>query len=107
MNGETEIQNDNRKFRLYFIINDKKNNNNNKKIKIEDCTNNDFFFDVVDKLCQTETTIDKDKLKTDEFTINGRTGGKEYIDYNDTLEGNNLKGNEEIIVMFKNEDNEE
>lgn len=103
-NGETELQNDNRTFNLNFII--KNENNESKKIIIENCKKDDFFFDIVDKLCQTENSVDKNKIKTDEFTINGRTDGNDYIDYNDTLEGNKLEGNEEIIVKFKeNEDN--
>jgi hypothetical protein len=40
----------------------------------------------------------------DEFTIKGRTNGKEYVDYNDTLEGNRLEWNEEIIIKIKNEE---
>ena len=98
LNGETEIQNDNREFELYFIINE---NEENKKIKVEGCKRNDFFFDVVDKLCQTESSVDKERIKTDEFTIIGRNNGNEYIDYNDTLDGNKLEGNEVIIIKFK------
>ena len=57
---------------------------------------------MVDKLCKIETSIDKDKILTNEFSIRGKANGKEYIDYNDTLDGNNLEGNEEIIIKFKN-----
>ena len=45
--------------------------------------------------------MDKERIKTDEFTIIGRNNGNEYIDYNDTLDGNKLEGNEEIIIKFK------
>lgn len=103
MNGETEIQNDDREFEIYFIIND---NEQNKKIKIEKCKKDDFFFDIVDKLCQNESSINKERIKVDEFTISGRKDGNEYIDYHDTLEGNKLEGNEEIIVKFKDDENE-
>lgn len=100
LNGGTEEVNDNREFNIYFII------NGDHKIKVEKCKKDDFFFDVVDKLCKTDTSLEKSKMKTDEFTINGKNEGNDYIDYNDTLEGNRLEGNEEIIVKFKDEDNE-
>ena len=45
-------------------------------------------------------SLDKNKIQTDDFIINGRKDGEEYIDYNDTLEGNKLKGDEEIIVKL-------
>ena len=99
LNGETEERNDDREFNIYFII------NGGNKIKVENCKKNDFFFDVVDKLCRIDTNLEKDKIKTDEFTISGRTDGNDYIDYNDTLEGNRLEGNEEIIIKFKEEEN--
>ena len=102
LNGETEIQNNTKEFELYFIINE---NEQTKKIKVEKCKKDDFFFDIVDKLCQTENNLNKERIKTDEFTINGRTNRNEYIDYNDTLDGNKLEGNEEIIIKFKNGDN--
>ena len=100
LNGETTIEKDERIFRLYFLINDKNKENEFKKVKIENCKNDDFFFDVIDKLCQIETSLDKNKIQTDDFIINGRKDGEEYIDYNDTLEGNKLKGDEEIIVKL-------
>lgn len=101
MIGETEIKKDDREFELCFIIIDKKNRNKNKKIKVEKCKKEDFFSDVIDKLCETDTSINKDKIKIDEFTINGRNDKNNYIDYNDTLEGNKLVGGEEIVVNFK------
>lgn len=106
MNGETEIKNDNTEFSLYFIISNENSVKDNKKVKVEKCKKEDFFFDIIDKLCQTETNLDKEKIKKDEFSIKGRNNGEEYIDYNDTLEGNKIEGNEEIIIRFKNEDNE-
>ena len=59
----------------------------------------------MDKLCRIDTSLEKDKIKPNEFTINGRSDGNDYIDYNDTLEGNRLEGNEEIIIKFKEEEN--
>ena len=106
MGGETEIKNDDREFELCFVIIDKNNANKNKKIKVEKCKKDHFFSDVVDKLCETDTTINKDKIKMDEFIINGRNDKNNYIDYNDTLEGNKLEGGEEIVVNFKNNDAE-
>ena len=106
MNGETEIKNDNTEFSLYFVISNENSVKDNKKFKVEKCKKEDFFFDIIDKLCQTETNLDKEKIKKDEFSIKGRNNGEEYIDYNDTLEGNKIEGNEEIIIRFKNEDNE-
>ena len=107
LNGETQIPNDDRKFGLYFLVSDKNKENEYKKIKIENCKKDDFFSDVVDKLCQIETTIDKNKMQIDDFTIKGRNDQEEYIDYNDTLEGNKLNGDEEIIVKFKNDKDKE
>ena len=107
LNGETQIQNDNRIFGLYFLVSDNNKENEYKKIKIENCKKDDFFSDVVDKLCQIETTIDKNKMQIDDFTIKGRNDQEEYIDYNDTLEGNKLNGDEEIIVKFKNDKDKE
>ena len=103
VNGETQIQNDDRKFGLCFLVSDKNKENEIKKIKIENCKKDDFFYDVVNKLCQIDITIDKSTIQIDDFTIKGRKDGEEYIDYNDTLEGNKLKGDEEIIVKFKND----
>ena len=40
----------------------------------------------------------------DEFTIYGRSDENNYIDCNDTLEGNRLNGGEEIVVSFNNND---
>ena len=104
MGGETEIKNDDREFELYFVLIDKNKSNKNKKIKVEKCKKEHFFSDVVDKLCETDTSINKDNIKMDEFTINGRNDKNNYIDYNDTLEGNKLEGGEEIAVYFKNND---
>lgn len=98
LNGETKREIENKEFDLYFLI---INENINKKIKVVNCKKDDFFFDVVDKLCKMETSIDKDKILINEFSIKGKPNDKEYIDYNDTLDGNNLQGNEEIIIKFK------
>jgi len=98
--GETQVQEDNREFKLVFILDD----NEKKKIEVKNCKKDDFFFDIVDKLCQTETTLDKERIRTDEFTIKGKDNGNEYIDYNDTLDGNKLGGNEEILIKFKEEE---
>ena len=99
LNGETEREIENKEFELYFLIINE--NKVNKKIKVLNCKKNDFFFDIVDKLCKMETSIDKDKIITNEFIIRGRENEKEYINYYDTLDGNKLKGNEEIIINFK------
>ena len=99
-NEQTEREIENKEFELYFIIVNE--NNENKKIKVINCQKNEFFFDVFDRLCKIETSIDKDNILTNEFRIRGRVNGEEYIDYTDTLDGNNLKGNEEIIIKFKN-----
>ena len=98
-NGENEKEEE-KEFTLFFIVDE----NTNKKIKIEKCKKSDNFMDIIDKVCENETGLNKDKIKMDEFTIKGRTNGKEYVDYNDTLEGNRLEGNEEIIIKIKNEE---
>ena len=46
-------------------------------------------------------------MQIDDFIIKGRNDQEEYIDYNDTLEGNKLNGDEEIIVKFKNDKDKE
>ena len=98
-NGENEEEED-KEFTLFFIVDE----NNNKKIKIDNCKKSDNFMDIIDKVCEKETSLNKEKIKMDEFTIKGRTNGQEYIDYNDTLQGNRLEGNEEIIIKIKNEE---
>ena len=98
-NGENEKEEE-KEFTLFFIVDE----NTNKKIKIEKCKKSDNFMDIINKVCENETGLNKDKIKMDEFTIKGRTNGKEYIDYNDTLQGNRLEGNEEIIIKIKNEE---
>jgi hypothetical protein len=98
-NGENEKEEE-KEFALFFIVDE----NTNKKIKIEKCKKSDNFMDIIDKVCENETGLNKDKIKMDEFTIKGRTNGKEYIDYNDTLQGNRLEGNEEIIIKIKKEE---
>ena len=97
MAGETEIKNDISEFELNFVIIDKKNENINKTIKVKKCKKEDFFSEVVDKLCETDTNINKDNIKMDEFTIYGRNDRNNYIDYNDTLEGNKL----EVMITRK------
>ena len=98
-NGENEEENE-KLFALYFIVDE----NTNKKIKIDDCKKSDNFLDIIDKVCKSGTGLNKDKIKMDEFTIKGRKDGQEYIDSNDTLEGNRLTGDEEIIIKIKNEE---
>ena len=100
--GETEIQYDDREFDLYFVIINNSNGNINKTIRVNNCKKDHFFSDVVDRLCETDTNINKDNIKMDEFTIYGRDNNNNYIDYNDTLEGNKLEGGEQIVVKFKN-----
>lgn len=102
--GETEIKKDDREFELYFVIIDKKTGKRNKRIKVNKCKKEQFFSDVVNKLCETDTSINKDNIKMDEFTIYGRSDENNYIDCNDTLEGNRLNGGEEIVVCFNNND---
>lgn len=51
-------------------------------------------------MCKNDTSLDINTIKMDDFRIKGRTEMEEYIDPNDTLEGNRLKGNEVIIVTF-------
>ena len=90
-----EIENGKKEFELHFII------DQNRKITVENCKKDDFFFDIVDKLCQKETNIDKNEIQVDEFTVKGKENKGNYIDYSDTLEGNGLQGNEEIIIKYK------
>lgn len=90
-----EIKDGKKEFELHFII------DQNRKISVENCKKDDFFFDIVDKLCQKETNIDKNEIKVDEFTVKGKEIKGNYIDYSDTLEGNDLQGNEEIINKYK------
>ena len=78
LNGDTEKEIENKEFELYFLITSENNINN--KIKVLNRKKNDFFFDVVDKLCNMETSINKDKIITNEFSIRGRDNGKGYID---------------------------
>jgi hypothetical protein len=98
-NGENEEEKE-KLFALYFIVDE----NTNKKIKVDDCKKSDNFLDIFDKVCKVENSLNKDKIKMDEFTIKGRKDGQEYIDSNDTLEGNRLAGNEEIIIKIKKEE---
>ena len=97
--GENEKENE-KLFKLFFIVDE----NEKKIITINDCKKSDNFLDIIDKVCKSGTGLNKDKIKMDEFTIKGRTDGKEYIDSNDTLEGNRLEGNEEIIIKMKKEE---
>ena len=52
-------------------------------------------------MCKIETSIDKDKIITNEFIVRGRENEKDYIKYYDTFDENKLKGKEEIIIKFK------
>ena len=97
-NGENEKEEE-KLFTLFLII----ENNQNKIIKIENCKKDDNFSVVIDKLCEKEG-LPKEKIKMSEFIKKGEKDGKEYIDPNDTLEGNNLLGNKEIIIKLKNEE---
>ena len=105
--GETKIEKDDREFELYFVIIDKQNGNIKKTIKIKKCKREDYFSDIVNLICETDLSINKDKIKMDEFTIYGRNDKNNYIDYNDTLEGNRLEGGEKIVINFKNNDKDE
>ena len=94
-NGENEKEEE-KKFTLFFLVDEK----NNKKIKIDNCKKDDGFLDVINRMCKNDISLDINTIKMDDFRIKGRTEMEEYIDPNDTLEGNRLKGNEVIIVTF-------